>query len=75
MFGDDFDNLNPAFQDLGAWVEVDDPTEWYDEEDDGSDDIFTDEFYDDDFPIDLEYDEGEDDMYADGDFFTNEVPW
>ena len=69
MYGDDFDTLNPAFQDLGAWVESEDPTEWYEEEEEDN------EFYEDDFPIDLEYDEGEDDMYADGEgFYTNE-PW
>ena len=34
-----------------------------------------DEGFDDDFPLSLEYDEGEDDMYADGEgFYTNE-PW
>ena len=69
MYGDDFDTLNPTFQDLGAWVESEDPTEWYEEEEEDN------EFYEDDFPIDLEYDEGEDDMYADGEgFYTNE-PW
>jgi len=74
MFGDDFDNLNPAFQDLGAWVDVDAPEEfyedeWYEGEDD--DDFFVEEM-DDDFPLSLEYDEGENDMYADGDFYTND---
>jgi len=66
MFGEDFDNLNPAFQDLGAWVEVEDPPEWEEEEEE---DFLEAE---DDFPLSLEYDEGEGDMYADGDFFTND---
>lgn len=65
MYGDEFDTLNPTFEDVGSWVE--DSYEPYD--------YYYDELPDDDFPMYLEYDEGENDMYADGDFFTNEPPF
>ena len=68
MFGEDFDNLNAAFQDLGAWVEAEDPPEWEEEEEEEEDFLEA----EDDFPLSLEYDEGESDMYADGDFFVND---
>lgn len=69
MFGEDFDTLNPTFQDLGAFIETDETPEGWDDgyEDDGYDG------FDDDFPMSLEYDEGDNDMYADGDgFYTND---
>jgi len=69
-----FMNQNPeAFEDIYAWEaegfleDINDVDEI--DEFDGLDD------FEDDFPISLEYDEGEDDMYPDGDFFTNEIPW
>jgi len=67
MFGDDFDTLNPAFQDVGAWVDDDLIDEYLDENE-----VYDEMDSDDDFPMWMEYDEGESAMYDDGDgFFTN----
>jgi len=67
MFGDDFDNLNPAFQDLGAWVDDEMIDEYLDENE-----LYEEMDADDDFPMWMEYDEDDTAMYDDGDgFFTN----
>jgi len=64
----DFDALNPTFRDEEAFIDppFDLEEEWEDEYFDEIDD-------DGDFPLSLEYDEGENDMYADGDFYTNDM--
>lgn len=70
-------NQHPeAFEDIYEWEEggyIDDlmgAGEWDPEEEEEEEEFDAFDF-DDYFPLSLEYDEGEEDMYADGDFFTN----